>query len=176
MRCRSAAPLVLVALAGLSACDDSASDPGLPEPPFSLSIVSGSDQSSFAFTQLRDPIVAQLLNSRGRPVKGQVVNFRAVSGGGSVWAGASATDANGMVKDWWTLGHALATQVLEVRAIDAETGQQLILATATATALPLNNPVARCRIAPDLTFTVDAPRECGAAIDFAPRIQFGATV
>jgi hypothetical protein len=173
---RSVAPLAFVALVGLGACDNSMSDPGLPEPPITLSIVSGGSQSAFAFTQLPQPIVAQLLSSRGRPVKGQVVNFRAVSGGGSVWAGASTTDANGLAKDWWTVGYGLTTQVLEVRAVDAETGQQLVLATATATSRALNNPVARCLIAPDATFSVDAPGECGAGVDAAPRIRFGTTV
>jgi len=48
----------------------------------------------------------QLLNTRGRPVKGQIVNFRVVQGGGSVFAGAAFTDNNGVVQDWWTIGSA----------------------------------------------------------------------
>jgi hypothetical protein len=151
------------------------SEPGLPEPPALLSIVSGANQSAFMHTQLPQPIVAQLLNSRGRPVKGQVVNFRVVQGGGSVWAGASTTDSNGMVKDWWTLGD-FGPNLLEARTVDSQAGEKLVLGTVQATALFLDEPTAQCRIAPDVTWEVDQPGECGASVDFAPRVRFGTSV
>lgn len=174
---RSFAALATFALLMVAACDGSLSEPELAEPPVSLNIISGANQTALAYTQLSEPIQAQLLTGKGRPVKGQVVNFRVVQGGGSVWAGSSVTDKDGMVKEWWTLGSGGLRDLLEARTIDPETGEQLVVATAQATALPLIDPRVRCRIPPATSWIPAAPGDCGVPVDQgAPAVPFNTSV
>jgi hypothetical protein len=101
----------------------------------SFNIVSGDGQSALANTELADPLVVQVLNDRGRAVRDQIVNFRVVAGGGSVFAGTSLTNADGIAKEWWTLG-ASGAQSVEVRAVNPATGEKQVFATFTATITP----------------------------------------
>src|SRR6266571_2631329 len=108
--------------------------------PLSLSVVSGNEQRGPPGTELPNPIVAMVEDSRGHPVKGQIINFVVVSGGGSVFAGAAITGADGIAQERWTLGPSGPQQV-EARAVDNGTGAKLTFATFTATLTDVAPPV-----------------------------------
>src|SRR6266540_2353764 len=73
-------------------------------PPLSMSVVSGDGQQGTPGAELPDPLVVRVEDARGRPVPGQIVNFRVVSGGGSVFAGAAISNRNGLAQERWTFG------------------------------------------------------------------------
>jgi hypothetical protein len=124
--------MLATALVCFAACTDSLVDTGPVVGPLSLNVVSGDGQSALANTELPDPLVVQVVDDKGKRVRDQVVNFRVVSGGGSVFAGTSLTNADGIAQEWWTLG-ASGTQRVEVRAVDPTTGEKRIFATFNAT-------------------------------------------
>ena len=96
----------------------------------SLDIVSGDAQVGDPGRELPEALRVVVLNESNQPVPGVVVNFRVVSGGGEMYAGAALTDAQGRAADWWTLGPASAdTQRVEVRAVDPVTAQRRVYAT-----------------------------------------------
>ena len=115
--------------------------------PMSLRVVSGDAQRAVIGTELPRPVVVQALNSKGKPLKSQLVNFVVVEGGGSVYAGSSITNNDGIAQEYWTMGPAVGPNKLEVRAVDPTTGEKQNFATITATAMPL--PVATVRVDPD---------------------------
>jgi hypothetical protein len=108
--------------------------------PLSLRVISGDNQTAPPGTELPNPLVARVEDARGHPVSGQVVNFRVVSGGGSVFAGVAISGRDGIVQERWTLGPA-GPQQLEARAIDNETGAKLTFAIFTATLTDAQPPV-----------------------------------
>jgi adhesin/invasin len=120
----------------LSACAaDSASSPDVG-PPALLEIVSGDAQQGTVDAELSAPVVVRVTDNHHHPVKGQIVNFRVTLGGGSVFAGAAITNANGIVRERWTLGTVAADdQQVEARAVDNDTGSPLVFAVFHATAL-----------------------------------------
>jgi len=119
--------------AAIAACSDSPVETGSPTiGPVSMNIVSGDGQGALANTELPNPLVVQVVDSKGHAVRDQIVNFRVVAGGGSVYAGASLTDKDGMAQDYWTLG-ASGAQTVQVRAVDPSTGQKQVFATFNAT-------------------------------------------
>ena len=101
-------------------------------PPLSMSVVSGNGQQGTPGAELPRPLVVRVEDARRHPVSGQIVNFRVVSGGGSVFAGAAISNRNGLVQERWTLGFGGPQQV-EARAIDPATGARLTFAVFTAT-------------------------------------------
>src|SRR5579862_3168969 len=124
------APVVLVGCGGTSLTDSQSKVPA------SLDIVSGQSQSGVVGTQLNDPLGVTIRNSAGNPIAGQLVNFRIISGGGSVFAGAALTGSDGVAKERWTLGTSIAdSQVVEARAVDATTGDALVFGRFQAKAL-----------------------------------------
>lgn len=123
------------ALVTLAACDSSSAP--RPQVAARLEVVAGNDQEAQAGATLASPLVVRVSDQKGKAVEGQIVNFRVVSGGGSVFAGTAQTNSNGEVREQWTLGVSTAaadSQRVEVRAVDAATGQPLVLATFRATA------------------------------------------
>jgi len=109
-----------------------------------MSIVSGDGQHGPPGVELPDPLIARIENSRGRPVIGQIVNFRVVLGGGSVFAGATISNRDGLVSERWTLGAAGAQRV-EVRAVDPETGNPLTFAVFGRPSTPSRRPATPSR-------------------------------
>jgi hypothetical protein len=106
----------------------------------SLSVISGDFQSGAPGTELAAPLVARVEDNRGRPVSGQVVNFRVTSGGGSVFAGVAISGRDGIVREHWTLGF-FGAQQLEVRAVDNATGAKITFAVFHATLLDVEPPL-----------------------------------
>jgi hypothetical protein len=70
------------------------------------------------------------------PAAGVLVNFKVVTGGGEVYAGAALTNSLGQAREIWTLGTAAGDQVLEARAVDPNTGAPVVYATATTRGEP----------------------------------------
>jgi hypothetical protein len=125
LRTRATALLVLAFAALLSSCENPAgSDTGAAA---SLEIVAGDLQTGTVDSELPQALVVRVVDAKGKPVSGQVVNFRVTAGDGSVFAGAAATNADGEARERWTLGTVAGdTQRVEARAVDANTGQALV--------------------------------------------------
>ncbi|HEX6057429.1 MAG TPA: Ig-like domain-containing protein, partial [Gemmatimonadaceae bacterium] len=132
---RGSAGVVLVAAGALlGACSDSSgTDDG--GPPASMEVVGGNGQQGVVGEELVGPLVVKVTDDRGRPVRGQLVNWRVTAGGGSVFAGSALTNREGVAQERWTLGTvAGAAQRVEARAVDDVTGAALVFATFEATA------------------------------------------
>ena len=181
IRSRAVASTALLLLTVVGACRDSASPPDKFNQAVSMAVISGGNQEALEYTELPQPIVVQILNAKGKPVVGQLVNFRAVQGGGSVFAGAAFTDANGIAREWWTIGSAFIRNLLEARAVDPSTGAQLVLGTVLALPQELINPIVqfKCNNQPDWTAPNSGPLpgECyGTSGDQIPSFANGAVV
>jgi alpha-tubulin suppressor-like RCC1 family protein len=128
--------LPLLAALALAACETSTSPPE-PGGPAALQIVSGDLQTATVGQELPEALVARVTDEDGDPVAGQLVDFRVTAGGGTVHAGAAQTNAQGEVRERWTLGTVAGdTQRVEARAVDAATGEALLFATFRAVATP----------------------------------------
>jgi hypothetical protein len=110
-----------------------------PTHPVALDVVSGDKQTAPANTELPKPLIVRVTDANGQPVQGQIVNFRATVGGGSMFAGAGSTNTQGVVQDRWMLGPA-GPQTAEARAVDNTTGAAIVFATFTATAIDTTTP------------------------------------
>jgi uncharacterized protein (TIGR02145 family) len=83
--------------------------------PYSLSLVSGALQSAMADSLLAEPVIVQVFDNQGEPVKDARVWIE-ISGGGALTAESLLTDAEGKVSVNWTLGNnALDIQMLSIR-------------------------------------------------------------
>ena len=124
--------LTALAIVTMAAC----TPPAGPEADaaLSLAILSGDSQVGAPGAELPEPVTAVVLDARGRPVRGQLVNFQVAAGGGSVFAGAALSDRHGVVREWWTLGPDPGENTLEARAVHPVTGEKLVFATFTAIA------------------------------------------
>ena len=127
---------LVLSLLALISCDTET--PTEPDPPVaaSMQIVSGQQQTDTVGRELAEPVVVQVLSAEGAPVRGQVVNFVVTEGGGEVFAGTSITDELGFARERWTLGTTSGPQALQARAVDTQSGQALVFADFSATALP----------------------------------------
>jgi Kelch motif protein len=160
-RALAAATVVTVTLA-LPSCDSSIEAPRLDQ--LSFELVSGNGQTGVVGSDLAPLIVK--VTSGGNPVAQQVLNFRVISGGGSVYGGTELTDDHGIAQEIWTLGtNASAPQKVEVRAVESNTGAQKVFGTFTATATP----------APASAISVQAGNGqtavAGAALPISPTVQ-----
>jgi hypothetical protein len=87
-------------LFSLTVCERSSlTAPISPSDELVVRVVSGDAQSGVIGLELPKPIVIQALDKRGKPISGQLVNFRVVGGGGSVYAGASSTNRDGLAQE-----------------------------------------------------------------------------
>jgi hypothetical protein len=121
-----------LALLALLSCDHSPTAPRLDQ--LTLDVVSGDGQTAVVGHELA-PLVVKV-TSGGNPVAQQVLNFRVVSGGGSVYGGTELTDPDGIAQEIWTLGtKASDVQKVEVRAVESSTGAEKVFATFMGTAL-----------------------------------------
>ncbi|MBM3898895.1 MAG: hypothetical protein FJ362_01865, partial [Gemmatimonadetes bacterium] len=104
---KSSAPILAGTLAGVLALSLACSGDGptavVAGPPASLLITGGQDQSIIVGKELPTILEVKIVDAQQRPVKGQVVNFRVISGGGSVFAGVAITSDSGIAKERWTL-------------------------------------------------------------------------
>ena len=101
----------------------------------SLDVLSGGGQTAQAGQALANPIVVKVVDaSLGIPVPGYLVNWVVVSGLGSTFVSATETNLKGETQNYWTLGSAVGSQTLEVRAISPVNGQRITFASINATA------------------------------------------
>ena len=132
--------VVLVVVLGLTACGGGGGGIGggstllTDKVLASVSMSSGNNQTATVGAQLSAPLIALVLNQEGQPIAGQVVNFVVTAGGGSVFASAVVSDANGLAGEIWTLGHTAGVQMVEVRAVNSA-GVATTYATFSATAV-----------------------------------------
>lgn len=110
---------------GLAGCGGGSSSLGGDT---TISIVDGNNQTATVNSELPKPLVVLIENSEGQPVAGQTVNFKVISGNGTVFAGAATSDANGIARERWTLGTIAGAQKVEVRAVDSS-GVAVVYAT-----------------------------------------------
>lgn len=101
-------------------------------PPSQIVLV-GNNQEGPAGVELPAALTVIVLDSEGRPVRNQIVNFVVTRGGGQVYAGAAVTDSDGQARDWWTLGSVPGVNELEARAVDSWTGEPLVFGRFIAT-------------------------------------------
>lgn len=133
-----------------------------------MQIVSGDAQEAVVGTELPTPLVVKVLDSTGAAVSGQLVNFRIVAGGGSVFAGASITNSAGLAQERWTVGTSTAdSQRVEARAVDNVTGAPLTFAVFKAVALP-GPPASLTKVAGDAqSAVVESPVAVPPAVSVA---------
>jgi hypothetical protein len=175
LRAASSGAIALLCAGG---CSSAAGPVNLANGDLSLIVLSGGAQTALEYTQLPQPIVVQVLNQKGKPVADQIVNFKVVQGGGSVWAGSALTNGKGKAQEWWTLGDAASRQLLEARAVDQGTGEQLVLGSILATATPLGATSFQWRCGnqttwlPDPAVQLPGPQDCGVPTGISPGPSF----
>jgi Bacterial Ig-like domain len=124
--------LLMTMLSSAACVADQPTDPALPQ--ISLDVVSGDQQQAGVGEELPNPLVVRVFDSKHHPAKDQLVNFRVLTGGGSMYAGSSITDKKGFARDYWTMGPVPGLATAEVRAVDPTTGEKHSYATFTAMA------------------------------------------
>lgn len=108
---RSAAFFVLC-ISVLATCKDSSGPP--EERVTSVQTVSGDLQGGIVAAALTQPLVAQALDSEGRPVRGAQVEWQVTTGAGSITSAATTTDNDGRTSATWTLGTAAGEQTASI--------------------------------------------------------------
>ena len=123
--------------ATLASCGSEPTTTEGPRTPAALSIVGGNAQEGLVGQELAQALVVRVEDEDGKPIAGQLVNFRVVAGGGSMFAGSGLSNAQGLVQDRWTLGTSTSQeQRVEARAVDPQTGAPIVFATFTAVPKP----------------------------------------
>lgn len=105
MRIFTRRPFRLAALLALSAslsCKDSGTDPK-PTPAI-VQLVSGNNQEATAGSELANPLMVEVLDSKGNAVGGQQVQWAVTAGGGSVDPAVSITNSSGIARSFFRLG------------------------------------------------------------------------
>jgi Bacterial Ig-like domain (group 1) len=106
----------------------------------SVSVATGDRQTAIAGTELPNALTVRVQNKSGAAISGAVVNFRVLSGNGTLFAGSATTDSNGLARERWTLGVSAAEpQRVEARAVAGD-GTAL---TASFDAFAIAGPAAR---------------------------------
>ena len=127
--------LLAVLVLAVMGCE-SPTETGASPAEISLVVVSGSGQTGPVGAELREPLVVRVTKDRGVATVGvplQLVNFRVLTGGGSVFAGSALTDLHGYAREYWTLGPNPGQNILEVRSVDPSTGVKQVHARFEAT-------------------------------------------
>lgn len=159
---RAARAATICLLSVIAACGDD------PQVPTTAAAIAGSTFSGTVGTVLQAPPSVRVTDQKGRAVKGLLVRFRVVTGGGRVSSDTVRTDATGQASSGgWVLGTTAGTQTLEAAA-------GALTTTFTATALP--GPAARLSrlSANDQTAPVATP--VGAAPSARAEDQYGNAV
>lgn len=158
--------LALFVLAAAVSCSDAAAP--RVHAIANMEIVAGQDQRATVGTEVPDVLTVSVLDDEGHPIAGQIVNFKVTSGGGSVFAGAAATNASGVAKERWTLGTVAAdSQRVEARAVDPTTGEAKTYAVFRAVAVA-DAPAALVRLTGDsqsVVVNTPAPNPLTAVVE-----------
>ena len=92
--------------------------------------VSGEGQFALPGAAVPESLVVLAVDGQANPVAGVAISWTGVTGGGSVFPAATATDANGRLAARWTLGS------LGANGVTATAGQSSVTFHATATNTP----------------------------------------
>lgn len=84
----------------------------IPRIPIGIARKSSNLQQNYPGVQLREPIIAKVVNNWGRGVPGVRVNFVVTSGRGTLSAASGISDELGQVQVRWTLGPVIGTQTV----------------------------------------------------------------
>ena len=163
----------LVTLAGTAvACDDSTvTDVPVPVAAVLSEGAGVEAQSGTVATVLATPVTV-LYTRSGAPVAGANITWKVQSGGGSVDAATSTTDANGAAIVHWTLGTTAGADTLIATTADSATS----IITATAVAGPVANLTAVSGNAQDVAAGAAAAPLVVEAVDQYGNPVAGATV
>lgn len=96
--------------------------------PAAMVKVTGDQQTAQVSTALANALVVQINDVKGNAIPGVNVSFSIASGGGTLSAGATVTDAKGQASSNWTLGNTGGTQ-----SVTASAGSLSATFSATAT-------------------------------------------
>jgi hypothetical protein len=108
---------LIVLLVAATACRDVAD----PTQPAGFLVLEGANNGEARVgSEVR--VAFRAVSEGGAPARGVAVSFVVVEGGGSVFAGTGLTNAQGEVREVWTLGMGLGVQTLEARTVDQDTG------------------------------------------------------
>lgn len=129
---RRTAALALPLLVLAAACGDGQgpTEPSTPSAPH-MEVVQGDAQRGLAGYDLLQPVTVKVLDADGMPIRGVVVHFEAVSGGGSTLPTTRTVDVDGKASTSWRLGSPLGVQRLRAVVMSDTT----VAADAEATAL-----------------------------------------
>jgi adhesin/invasin len=96
--------VAILALAALAACGNDSGTNVVTLTPTTLSITTGTNnQTGVVGTVLATPLSVKVVDQNGTAVSGATVSWVVGTGGGSVAAATSTTDANGIATIAWTL-------------------------------------------------------------------------
>ena len=114
MRHLSAAALI-VCIAFVSACSDSAAPPGPVGFLAMIAVKSGDNQSALAGTPLTTPPVVVPTDDQNQTIPNQTAKFAVIAGGGTIDNTAGTVNADGSITaPTWTLGKSAVVQQLQV--------------------------------------------------------------
>ena len=101
------APAIIAIAFALAACTSDNSTETLV--PSALGIVTGNGQTAIAGAVVTNPFVVEVLDQNAEGMKGVIVNWTIVSGGGSLSTTAAATDSAGLATSRYTAGPVATT-------------------------------------------------------------------
>ena len=117
----------------LGACADNPTVPA-DTGPIQVSVVAATTGDIQSGQEI--PVMATVINDRGRPYPNFLLNFNVLEGGGRMFGGAELTNSKGIARDIWTMGlGSCRHNTLSVRAVDASTGVGTTYATLSYTTL-----------------------------------------
>jgi uncharacterized protein YjdB len=86
----------------------------LAGPPSALSIIAGDQQKGTVGLVLPQPVTVRVVDSRGNPVAGTIVEFAVMIGAGRVPQVTAKTDSAGIARMVWELGRTAGSQAVRV--------------------------------------------------------------
>ena len=151
-------PMMAVALTSiaLAACSEGATEPKVG-PPAALAMRAGDFQNGIVGSALPTALAVAVTDANGAGVPGISVNWVVTSGGGTVSAAQTLTDASGMASTTWTLGRVPGANVVTAGV----PGLNPVSFTASATA----GPPAAIAITPN-----PSSAEWGTTVQFNGRV------
>jgi Bacterial Ig-like domain (group 1) len=84
--------------------------------PASITVLGGDGQHAPAGRKVSQPVLVQVVSRSGRPIEGVPVRFVLDGAAGSTEPASDSSDAQGVVRAWWTLGGSAGRQTLTINA------------------------------------------------------------
>jgi len=126
---RGALPLAVAIAVGVGCSNDDGVNPN--PTPATMTAASGNNQTGTTGAALNQPFVVIVRDAGSAPMEGVTVLWTVVSGGGTLGAATSMTDAQGQASNTYTVGGTAGTNTIEA-AVQSNTAIKVAF-TATAT-------------------------------------------